>query len=439
MTVESDFSKRPDWGFLFEKGWWTIGGGPVGVGVHLWKPGKISGEPSASLVESKDGIALLHCFTTNGEPFEHKKNYNAFDAYRLLMHGGDADAACADLRRQGYGRETIPLITSKELSSNVYRLEYLIKEMLVRKQPCIVAGPKKALKTSILIALAIALAMGLPFLGHFTVARPCRVLILSGESGMATMQETARRICASIGISLADCDNLLWSDWLPRFDNPNHLDSLEETLQQTECEVLIVDPAYLCMPGTDASNLFIQGTLLQRISEVCQRKGVGLILAHHTRKQGKGNANYEPPELDDMAWAGFAEFARQWFLIGRREQYEPGTGEHRLWLSVGGSAGHSGLYGLDIDEGTAPRHWSVDVLTPDEARKEKKADNIRRRLIDAASNFPDGECKTAIIQTAGLRGDAKTLIVFDALVADKTLIECEITRNHRLYEAFKLA
>lgn len=439
MTVESDFCNRSDWGFLYECGWLTIGGGPVVVGVHLWKPGKISGEPSASLVESKDGITLLHCFTTNGAPFEHKKNYNAFDAYRLLLHGGDAEAARADLAQQGYGRTTIPLITSKELSSNVYRLEYAIERILVRRQPCIVAGPKKALKTSILIALAIALAMGLPFLGCFTVTRPCKVLILSGESGMATMQETARRICASMGISLADCDNLLWSDWLPRFDNPNHLDSLEQTLQQTQCEVLIVDPAYLCMPGTDASNLFIQGTLLQRISEMCQRQGVGLILAHHTRKQGKGNANYEPPELDDMAWAGFAEFARQWLLIGRRERYEPGTGEHRLWLSVGGSAGHSGLYGLDIDEGTAPRHWSVDVLTPDEARKEKKADNIRQRLINAASNFPNGETKTAIILAAKLRGDAATQFVFDALLDDGTFIECSIMKKRRLYEAFKLA
>ena len=134
--------------------------------------------------------------------------------------------------------------------------------MLVAGQPCMVAGPKKGMKTSLLIALAIALATGRPFLDNFAVTRPCKVIILSGESGMATLQETARRICRSMEVSLADLDNLIWSDWLPRLDNPQHLDGLERTIEETQCEVLIVDPAYLCMPGADASNLFIQGTLL---------------------------------------------------------------------------------------------------------------------------------------------------------------------------------
>ena len=46
---------------------------------------------------------------------------------------------------------------------------------------------------------------------------------------------------------------------------------------------------------------------------------------------------------EHIAWAGFQEWARQWLLIGRR-QYQPGSGEHRLWLNVGGSAGHSALW-----------------------------------------------------------------------------------------------
>lgn len=206
---------------------------------------------------------------------------------------------------------------------------------------------------------------------------------------------------------------------------------------------LIVDPAYLCMPGTDAANLFIQGSLLRHVSDICQRHGVGLILAHHTRKRGKMKniANYEPPELDDMAWAGFAEFARQWLLIGRREEFTPGSGEHKLWLSIGGSAGHSALWAVDIEEGVSgrPRHWKVLLSSPDEARAEKKTVSIRQRLLDAAREFPAGETKTAILETAKLKSDRTTRTVFDALVADNSLVPCKVKKNVATYDGFRLS
>jgi RecA-family ATPase len=82
-----------------------------------------------------------------------------------------------------------------ELDGGDYNLEYLVEGALVKGQPCIVAGGRKSLKTSLIIDMGIALCTGGYSLGKLQVKRPVRVGILSGESGMATIQETARRVC----------------------------------------------------------------------------------------------------------------------------------------------------------------------------------------------------------------------------------------------------
>src|SRR5205823_3363402 len=59
------------------------------------------------------------------------------------------------------------------------RPQWLILNVLARRQPYVFAGPKKSLKTTLLIAMVIALASGQPFLGHFRTYGPVRVAILS--------------------------------------------------------------------------------------------------------------------------------------------------------------------------------------------------------------------------------------------------------------------
>ena len=93
----------------------------------------------------------------------------------------------------------------------------------------------------------------------------------------------------------------------------------------------------------------------------------------HSQEPEGPNGLFEPAELEDIAWAGFPEWARQWLLLSRRRKYDPEQGgHHELWLNVGGSAGHSGLWGVNIEEGMRQdeggRRWNVDVLKASQAR-----------------------------------------------------------------------
>jgi len=338
-------------------------------------------------------------------------------------------------------------------------LDFMIHNVLVAGQPCIVAGPKKSLKTSILIEMAISLVTGSMFLGQFVVPKKRKVLLMTGESGAGTIQETARRIAEARGISLRNLEFFVCSFDLPRLADPADLARLKEIIQAGGFDVVMIDPAYLALAGLeDAGNLFAVGGMLAPLTELGKECNTTLVIAHHTKKN-LGNP-YEQPELGDIAWAGFAEWARQWVLLNRRGPFDPESGgHHELWLSTGGSAGHGGAWSLDITEGrrTDPggRTWIVDLgsaraakaeraderATERDRRKETAAEakqvKHRERLLDVLAKFPAGETKRAIRDAAGLSGkDAEP--VFLSLIEEGLVETVEIKKHNGCHPGFRL-
>jgi len=60
-------------------------------------------------------------------------------------------------------------------------------------------------------------------------------------------------------------------------------------------------------------------------------------------------------------------------------------------------------------------------------------------LLKAAREFPAGETKTALFTVAGLKSDAATRIVFDALVGEKVLTPTKVLKNGGNYDGFRFA
>lgn len=330
-----------------------------------------------------------------------------------------------------------------------FKRNWLVEPLILEREPVLLAGAKKTLKTSVLIDLGISLTSGLPFLGRFTVPSIRRVGMMTGESGLPTVAETVRRIAHSKGVDPHDLEGFTISEDLPVLGSEPHLGQLRAWIAADQLEVLIVDPIYLCLDNADAKdagNLFIIGSLLRSITTVCREANVTLILVHHTRKTNIKQS--QPIDLDQIAWAGFAEHARQWMLLGHREKYVPGTGEHRLWLSAGGSAGQGGQWGLDVREGVfAPgssRYWQVNLLEVEtivqeqanrkaekaKARRSKHVPDDQQKILAVLARRSDGETKTQIKTLTGLRSD-RFAAAWPELLKAGTVVPCEFMKANR--------
>jgi replicative DNA helicase len=357
-------------------------------------------------------------------------------------------------------------LTSAELEGMDARHRWLIKHVLVRDQPVLLGGPKKSLKTSIMLDAALSLGSGKPFLGKFEVPERVKVAVLSGESGQITVRETALRVAQFKGVKLAACE-VLWGFDLPRLGVDEDLAALSAGLRDGGVGVVFIDPAYLCLlagtPDLQANNMFQVGPLLLRVAKVCRDSGTTLVLVHHTTNPAgmlRMQAG-EPLELEDLAYAGFQEFARQWVLVNRRQKYEPGTGKHCLWMNLGGSAGHSGCWGVDVEEGQLSddfggRRWLVQVRSMEdalkginEARERKKEVGKRARLgedtekvLKALEAVPEGETQAAICKMTGLQARVVGPVL-TGLLGQRKVVRTQVRKSsgkgETWYDAWRVA
>jgi hypothetical protein len=406
------------------------------------------GIEAAKLIETRRKRQLLGIAET---ALDGARNGHSADVvFRTLTADLDAYRSEATAAKPQF-----PLITALELATAQFTLNYLIDHVLVEKQPCILGGPKKSLKTTLAILFAIHIGLGIDLFGKFRIDGQRRVLVCSAESGMATIQEIAHRICDSLGVSLADIDNLVFTASVPRPNDANSLAEFRVAIEESGAEVLILDPFYRMFDGDGQESIFKMGAVLGRIDDLCQELGCTLILCHHLKTSRLNQ--FAPAELDDLAYAGCAEYFRQWLLLARREAYEPGSGRHALWLTIGGSAGHNSLWAVDIDEGHANdaggRRWATTIQRADEARDaadQRKADAKSFRLqqqheADATAicrvlaGHPNGQTKTYIRDHCGVSG-RQFPRVLAAMLKDGQVVDCEVQVGNKKqpHPGFKL-
>jgi len=251
---------------------------------------------------------------------------------------------------------------------------FLVDEVLVALQPSLGGGTFKSIKTGVHLDLGISAASGTKFLGRFAVPCPVRVGFISSESGMPTIAETCQRIASAKGVDLGALrDSFVVTPDSHDFSSTAGLDALVGWCKRREFVLVIIDPAYLNFAGlADVSaSVWAVGAKLRAFSVALLREGITPVVVHHSVKVPLDK--YAPLDLAALSGSGWAEFARQWILLNRRAEYVDGSGFHELHCRIGGSAGHSSLWHLDIDEGpagTTPRNWRIGLTEAGQAKRD---------------------------------------------------------------------
>jgi len=232
---------------------------------------------------------------------------------------------------------------------------WLCDGIMTAGQPFILAGPKKCLKTGILCDLALSFATCGSFLGKFPVTEPCNVAFFSAESGDSELIGRLKAVMASKGIETLP-ENLHISFAAPKLSDPDDIAAIAAFVKANAIKIVIIDPMYLTLLSgnteTNAGNVLQMGPILRGIAAAIIEQGATPVLCHHTRKNMKPGQDLD---LDDMSYAGFAEFARQSLLVWRREPIA-GIEDNKLCVKTHGFM-RANCYHVDIAE----TNWAVSV------------------------------------------------------------------------------
>ncbi len=312
---------------------------------------------------------------------------------------------------------------------------WLVESVLLASRPCLAGGPEKCLKTNLAVDMAVSLASGTPFLGRFKVPRPVRVLYYSGESGeddIRSMVERMRRVRSLELFPPEEADPLAFNYNAVPLGEEQIGPMLSLAVQQHQAEVLFIDPLYLSLglggvKELQPQSLFDVGSRLRRATIACAEVGCTIVFVHHTKAIKLG----QRPDLFDLQYAGFKQYARQWILVNRAAKYQ-GDGLHELILAAGAGAGHSSIWSLTVDEGKVDdtlTDWKTVVraykgtkankktgarASAKELQVRKDADKIAeaiKRLSAEGSTPTQKELKVATGITSGSRFSAAMKVV----------------------------
>jgi hypothetical protein len=170
----------------------------------------------------------------------------------------------------------------------------------------VLAAEDKAGKTWAALDLAVSVAAGHPWFGHYSCPWAGRVLVFLGEGGERAIVRRLRAIATHKTLDLAQVSaapGLRVCFRVPKLRDNSDLGELEQELAERPARLVILDPLYLAAAGqATGGNLYEMGAVLTPIQAICQRAGAALVVVTHWNKTGEGTDHRRISGAGPSAW-----------------------------------------------------------------------------------------------------------------------------------------
>lgn len=185
------------------------------------------------------------------------------------------------------------------MGSSRSRPGFLIKDIWLKRSHGMVAGEPKTFKSTVALDIAVSVASGKPLWGQFPVEDQGPVLIIQNENSEWIIKDRMEKIIYSKDlVGIAHCKNrILTVDFPPNlpiyflnnfgytFSDPLHREELEDTMEELNPRLVILDPLYLMFDG-EINSAKELNPILTWLMELKNDYNTSIMVIHHWNKGG---------------------------------------------------------------------------------------------------------------------------------------------------------
>jgi hypothetical protein len=229
------------------------------------------------------------------------------------------------------------------ISSNIEAPKWLIEDIWTSDAHGLIAGEPKTQKSTLALAMGLAVASGKPFLNKYPVHVPGPVLMIQEENDPWIVQDRMRKIANSYGLlgsveiqEAGEGDigsEEIMVDFPPELPfkllnnaswdmaNEDNLNFLEEEVRETQPALVILDPLYLMIGSADTDRSQDIVPMLKWLLRLRFKYGCAILIIHHFRKQQAGHSSVKPGQrvMGSATFHGWVESALYCETIAEEE------------------------------------------------------------------------------------------------------------------------